>query len=471
MTLMEVPMCYMRRWTLVLVVLIAAVANAQTFTNLAYFDGGQGDLGLGAYSVFIQGRDGNFYGTSVTGGANGFGTIFKLTPPGTLTDIYAFCAETNCTDGTYPSGALVLGTDGCLYGTAQQGGANGLGTVFKITAEGVFSVLYSFTGVDGSLPYSALVLGSDGNFYGTTQEGGAYSAGTVFKVTKAGALTTLHSFNGSDGSSPSAPLVQGTDGDLYGTTALGGSSTACTPYSCGTVFKVTKAGGFTSLHSFDFADGEEPLAPLVQATSGGFYGTTYEGGDVGATCLGGCGTIFKITAGGTFATVHKFFGSDGGTLQSGLTLASNGGLYGGNPREGCCGDIFELILPRTIAVAYLFNPSYGSGGNSPVLQATNGTFYGTYASPGIAFSLDTGLQPFAAFVIPSGKVGQKAQILGQGLTGTTSVTFNGVAATNFSVVSDTYMTAVVPIGATSGPVVVTTPTGQLTSNVSFNITK
>jgi uncharacterized repeat protein (TIGR03803 family) len=203
----------------------------------------------------------------------------------------------------------------------------------------------------------------------------------------------------------------------------------------------------------------------------GLYGTTHEGGDIGPSCLGGCGTIFKITSGGTFTTVHKFFDTDGGSLQSGLALASNGSLYGGNPLEGCCGDIFELTLPRTITTVYTFTTSYGPGGNSAVLQATNGLFYGTYASPGVAFSLDVGLQPFVAFVIPSGKTGDTAQILGQGLTGATSVTFDGVPATSFSVVSDTFMTAVVPSGATSGSVVVVTPSGTLMSNVSFNITK
>jgi uncharacterized repeat protein (TIGR03803 family) len=464
-------MNYSGRYMAILVLVLTAVASAQTFNNLAYFDAGSQNLGLGAYSGLVQGRDGNYYGASATGGAYGFGTIFKLTPTGTLSDLYAFCAEANCLDGNYPSGGVVLGIDGNLYGTAQQGGAYKLGTVFRITSKGTFTVLHSFMGTDGSLPYAALVLGSDGNFYGTTQEGGDYQEGTVFKITTTGALITLHSFTGSDGSIPSAALIQGTDGDLYGTTVLGGSSAACAPYSCGTVFKITKAGKFTSLHSFDFTDGEEPLAPLVQSASGGFYGTTYEGGDVGVSCLGGCGTIFKIAPGGTFATVQKFFGSDGGSLQSGLTLASSAGLYGGNPRDGCCGDIFELTPPDTISTVYSFTSSYGSGGSSAIFQATNGLFYGTYASPGIAFSLDAGLQPFVAFVISSGMPGHTAQILGQGLIGSTSVTFNGSQASSFSVVSDTYMTAVVPSGATAGPVVVTTPSGQLTSNVSFNVTK
>jgi hypothetical protein len=153
---------------------------------------------------------------------------------------------------------------------------------------------------------------------------------------------------------------------------------------------------------------------------------------------------------------------------------SDGSIYGESPLGGTLGsgEIFKLSLPVTLTTEYSFDPaSGGGGGDTAIVQGTDGKFYGTYGSPGSVFSLDMELNPLIAFVIPTGKVGQSAQILGQGLTGATSVTFNGVQATSFKVVSDTYMTAVVPSGGTTGAVVVTTPAGALTSNVNFRVIK
>jgi uncharacterized repeat protein (TIGR03803 family) len=447
----------------------AMAATAQTFTTLAYFtDGTTVDSSL------IQGRDGNFYGTSNNGGAGGYGTVFKVTPSGTLTTLYTFCSKTNCADGSYPSGGLALGPDGNFYGTAQNGGANAMGVVFKITPSGTYTLLHSFSGSDGSGPDAGLVLASDRNFYGTTGSGGSgctsygCGEGTVFKMTTAGALTMLHSFDGSDGSGPSAPLIQGSDGSLYGTTVSGGaySSYDC-PGGCGTVFKVTTGGTFTLLHSFDFSDGNRIFAPLAQDSNGAFYGTASEGGDVGFYgCSVGCGTVFKISSGGTFAIVHKYAQNDDPGAPYGFVLASDGNIYGDSDA------VWKLIPPTTFTTVYTFSDA--SFAATAVLQGTDGLFYGTeyweYPSCAI-YSLDVGLSPAVAFVIPSGKVGQTAEILGQGLTGTSAVTFNGVAAESFSVVSDTYLTAVVPSGATTGSVVVTTPGGALTSNVSFRISK
>lgn len=447
----------------------AAAATAQTFTVLAYFTDTEGS---NPYSSLTQGRDGNFYGTAVNGGTHGWGTVFKVAPTGTVTTLYSFCAQADCADGAYSYGALALGYDGNLYGTTQNGGANGLGVVFRITPGGAYTVLHSFGGADGSGPDAGVVLASDGNFYGTTSVGGMVGAGTVFRITPSGTLTTLHSFDAYDGYDPFAPLVQGTDGDLYGTTAAGGTNVNCYA-GCGTVFKITLGGGFTSLHVFQFTDGGEPFAPLVQASNGAFYGTTYEGGDVGNVCEGGCGTIFKISSGGSFASVYKFHFSDGGRPSAGLVQATDGKLYGQSPLGGL-GDapnIFALTLPATLSTVYSFSSTSCGGGSAALIQGTGGELYDTcdYYSAGGVYSLGVGLGPFVSFVVPAGKVGQTAQILGQGFTGTTSVTFNGVAATKFSVVSDTYMTAVVPSGASTGPVVVTTPGGAPSSNMSFRI--
>ena len=186
-------------------------------------------------------------------------------PAQTFTLLYSF----DLTDGADPWAGLVQATDGNFYGTTYQGGANGAGTVFKITAGGVLTTLHSFDGTDGADPFAGLVQATDGSFYGTTYYGGAGSGyGTVFKITAGGVLTRLHSFDSTDGANPHAELVQATDGNFYGTTYNGGANAA------GTVFKITAGGVLTTLHRFDFTDGAYPRARLVQATDGSFYGTT-----------------------------------------------------------------------------------------------------------------------------------------------------------------------------------------------------
>ncbi len=459
---------------LVLLAASAVSAPAQIVTNIAFFDTTNGAAPAGS---LIQGTDGKLYGTTNGGGENGAGTIFSVTPDGTLTAFYSFCTKPNCADGFESMGALALGTDGNFYGTTFAGGAegfcnslNGCGTIFKLTPNGVFTVLHRFKGPDGEQPGGGLAFGSDGNLYGTAEGGGANSCfcGTVFRITSAGAFTVLHSFDG-NGAFPSAALIQGTDGNFYGTTYEGGNSGACLG-GCGAVFKVTAGGVFTLLHSLDLTDGEEPAAPLLQASNGIFYGTTFEGGKTGL------GEIFRISPAGTFAPVHNFHINDGGAGNSlsGLIQATDGNLYGASPDGGfSAGELFKLALPGTVTSLYSFNPANCGGGYTALFQATDGKLYGSdgCAPSGAIFTLDMGLGPFVAFVIPTGKAGQSAQILGQGFTGTSSVTFNGVQATSFKVVSDTFMTAVVPSAATTGPVVVTTPGGALTSNVNFRIAK
>jgi uncharacterized repeat protein (TIGR03803 family) len=427
---------------------MAIASSAQTFTQLAVFADGSTIV-----SSLVQGRDGNFYGTSNNGGRGGYGTVFKVTPTGTLTTLYHFCSQANCTDGYYPFSSLVLGTDGNFYGTTQNGGANNMGLVFKITPSGSYTVIHSFTGSDGSEPNAGLTLGSDKNFYGTTFAGEAATAhGSVFRITPAGTVTTLHSFNGTDGAGPHAPLIQGSDGSLYGTTYGDGlyDPWQCELYNgCGTVFKITTSGTFTSLHSFDFSHGDAiPYAPVVQASNGSIYGTTFLGE----------GTVFRIMPSGAYKVVYEFNFGATGSPYDGLVQATDGNLYGGTTGGGPTGSGYIF----TVSPTGVFKIVYDSGYTTAMVQGTGGKLYGTRGHN--IFSLDMGLGPFVTFVLPSGKIGQTAQILGQGLNGTTSVTFNGVAATKFSVVSDTYMTAVVPAGATTGAV-------NLTSNVSFGISK
>jgi len=313
----------------------------------------------------MQATDGNFYGTTSTYGRGGLGTIFRITPDGTLTTLYSFCTQADCADGGEPAARLIQATNGQLYGTTGSGGANGYGTVFEVTQNGSLTTLYSFCGQsscpDGLQP-SQLLQAGDGNFYGTARYGGGRSDnGTVFRVTPRGTLTTLHRFCTQtgclDGAQPVGGLVQATDGNFYGTTEGGGAT------GVGTVFKITAEGILTTLHSFDCFDGCYPYAALVEGTDGNFYGTTY-------AVAAGSGTVFRLSV---------------------------------------------------------------------------------------------GLSPFISLVRDSGKVGSPIGVLGQGFTGTTDVSVNGTPA-SFTVVSDTYLTAKVPSGATTGFVTVTTPSGTLTSN-------
>jgi uncharacterized repeat protein (TIGR03803 family) len=314
------------------------------------------------------------------------GTVFKITPSGTLTNLHTF----DNTGGFYPYAGLVQASDGRFYGTTANGGNmachNGCGTIFKITSSGTLTTLHSFDSIDGASPTGVLVQATDGNLYGTTSFDGG--EGTVFKITPGGTLTTLHSFGGTDGAFPEAGLVQATDGDFYGTTSQGGNSSACS-FGCGTVFKITLGGTLTTLHNFGGTDGAFPSAVLLQATGGNFYGTTGNGGN-STPCASGCGTVFKITPSGTLTTLHSFDDTDGSVPYAGL------------------------------------------------IQDTNGMFYGTTVNggsshDGTVFSLSVGLAPFAETRPTSAKVGAGVEVLGTNLTGTTSVEFNGTAAT-FTVV-------------------------------------
>jgi uncharacterized repeat protein (TIGR03803 family) len=240
---------------------------------------------------------GDVYGTTSGGGANGAGTIFKVTPEGQLTTLYSFCSQPNCADGYFIYSAALIEANGKLWGTTQQGGANGFGTVFSISTAGKFTSVHSFNTIDGSAPWGGLVHAANGDFYGTTSEGGARDDGTVFKMTAAGKLTTIYNFCAAtdcpDGVAPLAGLTLGSNGDFYGTTADGGAN------FLGTLFEITPAGKLTTLYSFcsktDCIDGESPYAGVVEGTDGKIYGTTYGGGDLSCASPSGCGTVFSFT--------------------------------------------------------------------------------------------------------------------------------------------------------------------------------
>ncbi len=441
---------------------ISPLGEAQTFTTLANFTGSNGSNPL--FAPLVQGTDGNLYGTASAGGAHSQGTVFKITPSGTLTTLYSFCALSNCTDGSAPYAGLMLGKDGNFYGTTEAGGAHGQGTIFKITRLGALTTLHSFNITDGSNPYATVLQATDGNFYGTTQSGGAHLLGTVFKITPAGTLTTLHSFNSSDGSSPEAALIQATDGNFYSTTYNGGSE------GYGTAFKITSAGTLTTLHVFDNeTQGSAITSGLVQASDGNFYGS--------ATLSGpnGYGSVYMMTSTGTVTVLHGFDATDGASPNA-LVLATDGNLYDTTISGGANidGTVFEITPQSALTTLHTFTGSDGADSFAGLVQHTNGKFYGTTRvggskGDGTVFRLDTGLGPFVKTVPTAGKVGVKVKILGTSLTGATSVSFNGVAAT-FTVLSASQITTTVPAGATTGTVEVTTPGGTLLSNVAFQVT-
>jgi uncharacterized repeat protein (TIGR03803 family) len=460
----------------VLCLATVVASPAQTFTSLTNFDGSDGAVPW--YMSLIQGLDGHFYGTTALGGKGcpspGCGTAFRIDSKGKLTTV-----NLSPGDGSDPVASLLLTSNGNFYGTTYHQGANGYGTVFEISKSGKLTVVYDFclqpNCVDGSSPQAPLVRGTDGNFYGTTQIGGDNRQGTVFKITSQGALTTLHSFAGYDGSEPVAGLVQASDGTFYGTTSQDG------PNGYGTLFQISANGTFETLHGFEGTDGKVVLAGLTQAADGNLYGTASEGG------AKGYGTIFAITPAGALTTLYSFCSltgcADGENPDAGLIQATDGNFYGttnaGGAHNG--GTVFSVTSQGVLTTLHSFDVSDGNQPFGGLLQATDGAFYGAThyggnlkcnapSGCGTIYNLDMGLGPFVAFIQAAGKVGQTGGILGQGFTGTTSVSFNGTTA-SFMVVSDTFINATVPAGATTGFVSVATPSGTLTSNVPFHVLK
>jgi uncharacterized repeat protein (TIGR03803 family) len=364
-------------------ILSAVGARADGSVSLLHTFAPLAPAGCYPWSTLIQAADGNFYGTAVSGGPFDAGNIFQVTPSGILTPMYSF---TNGIDGGFPRASLVVGSDGNFYGTAAYGGSSGVGTVFKMTARGVFTPLYSFrtNGIDGQRPEAALIEGSNGCFYGTTSYGGSNGCGTIFAITPAGALTTLHSFTGSgtDGSGPTAPMILGTDGNFYGTTAYGGTR------GYGTVFRMTPQGVWTNLHSFDWAggDGNVPWSALVLGTDGNFYGTTYGGGTYGY------GTVFLITPDGALTTLYSFTnGEDGGYPYAALVQGVNGNFYGTShgwstmvAGTSSIGTVFEITPWGYLTTLYAFTDSMdGANPTAGLVLGTNGNFFGAAEVGGI----------------------------------------------------------------------------------------
>ncbi len=458
----------------ILLVATAIAAPAQTVSTIYKFSSGTNpNLPAG---VMAQGQDGNFYGITLSGGgpANQ-GAIYKISSKGVLTSLHAMADS----DGTTCSG-LTLGTDGNFYGTCHNGGANDYGTLFKVTSAGVLTVLHNFavqgSTSDGCEPLAPPIQASNGDFYGTTSFCGADNYGTVYKLTLAGAYSMLYSFQGppNDTVLPSG-LIEGTNGYLWGV----GNGWII---SGGGVFKITLAGKESLVYAFkansdgEYPDGEYPTANLIQGSNGDFYGTTEQGGTANE------GTIFQLTAAGKETVLYSFPNQTDGAYPSlPLTQGPNGLLFGAatDCAGGGCSQagLFDITPEGAYKNLYLYPLVCSNCGQpeAPLLLSTNGTFYSTTEQGGIGvgsfYSLNDGYSPFISLVnVTSGAEGAQVGILGQGFSSKSVVEFGGTKATTTKLTGTTYILATVPTGALTGDITVTTGSTVLSTTASYKIT-
>lgn len=333
-------------------------------------------------------------------------------PAADLKVLYSFCAQTNCQDGYEPY-AGVTSAGGSLYGTTLYGGAYGSGSIFTIGKNGTEKVLYNFCPFgypcsDGAFPYDAVLRDDKGNLYGTTVLGGLYGFGTVFELTAKGLYKVLHQFCSqtlcADGNGPAAGLIRDTKGNLYGAVGYGGGGPECfgfPGYGCGAVFKLAPNRKETILHGFcptgkrPCADGADPFGGLVMDKSGNMYGTTTRGGGTGCFQQWGCGVVFEIPQGGEEKVLYAFQGgSDGALPSSALILDSAGNLYGTayyGGGSGCggngCGAVFKIAAGGAESVLYRFcTEAACTDGASPagaLIADKQGNLYGTTEGGGI----------------------------------------------------------------------------------------
>lgn len=365
------------------------VSPAGAITVLASFsDNGTSNRGRAPYATLVVHPDGNLYGTTLVGAGSNAGTVFRVTPEGAITTLVEFTGNGSSNKGANPLGALLVHTDGHLYGTTSWGGASNFGTVFRVTTSGVLTTLVEFTGNGlvnrGANPAGQLIIGADGNFIGTTQFGGANNLGTIFRLTKAGEMTTLVDFTGSvgnvRGSRPYAGLtLRSTDGNYYGVTAEGGAS------GFGTAFRLSPAGVFTTLADFTGMDGDYPgsfpSGALVEHPNGLLYGTCQLG------TFTNSGNIFQITPNGLVFLSQTFTGTSGFAPgqrpYSALLLEADGGLIGMTSDGGISPGYGTVFRYKNFVFSSVHQFSGNtSQGAQPLGDLTffGGNFYGaTYA--------------------------------------------------------------------------------------------
>jgi uncharacterized repeat protein (TIGR03803 family) len=462
----------------------------------------------------VQGTDGNLYGTTYEGGANGvYGTVFEITPAGQLTTLHSF---DYFDDGAYPQAGLVQATNGNFYGTTYWAGANGGGTIFEITPAGQLTTLYSFCSqtncTDGEEPEAGLVQATNGNLYGTTWSGGTNFDGTVFAITLAGQLSTLYSFCSqpgcTDGVDPHAGLIQATDGNLYGTTESGGAN------DFGTVFEITPAGQLTTLYAFGLTGGARPGGGLLQA-NGNLYGMTEIGGSrdggtifslplaqqgitlSGPTGAAQVGVAYASALTATGGVAPYTFSISIGALPPGLSLNSSTGAITGTPtRTGTYNFTAQVVDSKgntaTASCSIVVSPAALtlSGPTataqvgiaySSVLNAAGGVAPYTFSitggalPPGLTLNTSTGAITGTPTTV--GTYNFTAQVVdSKGNTATASCSIVVTSAgTNPTTTSLTLVPSNIPVGSV-GPIVMTatvtpvsgggTPSGSVTSLLS-----
>jgi uncharacterized repeat protein (TIGR03803 family) len=415
-------------------------------TVLENFDATNGD---GSGGAFIQASNGNFYSVEAGGGMYGDGLVYEITQAGTFLVLQYFDEA----DGQYPNGSLVQSSNGVLYGSTRQGGSSGDGAIYDISTARKPALLYSFTGgADGNEPHGPLILASNGELYSTTIGGGAHSNGTIFRATQAGKETVVYSFcalaNCADGSAPYYGVMQATDGNFYGTTSAGGA------HGDGTIFKLTPQGKLTTLYSFCSnesneicLDGSTPYGGLVQATDGNLYGLTYSGG------TDNDGSVYRVSLGlNPFVeTVTNFGKVDAKIILLGTDLTGTSAVSFNGTSATFTADSATEITTTVPA------------------GATTGTITVTTPGGALASNLPFRVTPQVTSFFPtSGTPGTSVTITGVSLTQASHVSFGGVTA-EFTVNSDTQITATVPTGAVTGKIDVTTPGGNATSATSFTV--
>jgi len=364
---------------------LSNIARAQTLTVLHSFTGGND----GKYPTagLTMDRAGNFYGTTPYGGASDVGVVFRLSPAGSgwvLTPLYSFQGPPN--DGEIPYSGVVFGPDGSLYGTTEDGGQYGRGTVYRLRPSPAVchsvvcpweeTVLHSFgSGDDGEFPgYGNLVFDQAGNIYGTTEDGGSGTLGVVFELTPSNGSWTesvLHSFVEEKGYYPFSGLIFDSSGNLYGTTSAGGTD------DTGVVYELSPSGsGWTEnvLASNEFKNADT-CSGVVMDGQGNLFGT--------AGCFSGGGGVFELTPSNgswTFNVLYTFSASSTGPRDS-PTLDAAGNVYGTSSGTGLFneGEVFKLT-PSNGGWTYTsvsFNGSNGSDPMGSVILDAAGNIYGT----------------------------------------------------------------------------------------------
>ena len=356
----------------------------------------------------VLARDGALYGTTQSGGSGATGTIFRISTSGTLTTLYSFTAldaSFHNADGASPWGKLVEAPDGSLIGTTRGGGDGG-GVVFRVTAAGAFNVLYKFAAPDanlanasGAAPTAGLLIATDGNYYGVTTTGGTGGRGVVFKLTPQGAFSVIHTFSTPEaGAAPSSALMQASDGTLYGTTSQGG-------VGYGTIFRITLSGDFETLYAFkqgpvvtNNTDGAEPIGPLLEGPDGTLYGATRAGNMPGPA---GGGSIYELSPSREYSQAHLFgtYEFDASYPAGGLITGNDGKLYGvaqGQATAGFefsgTGSLYSLttsssnlmtltLAPQTVRVTETFTVSWSAPTANTCFDPRSSSFSPTGSYP------------------------------------------------------------------------------------------